>query len=109
MKEILCAECSHPIKTRKDLKVAGKLMQPYHKNCIANPGSSAGKINRFSGSFPMGISFLVLIVLGNYFILTIFNNHPESRAVIIIFNMIFNVVFFGGRLGIYFSYEKYLS
>ena len=109
MKSILCVECNEQIEEKKDLVVAGKLMQPYHKRCIEKPKSKHGKSHKFMGKFPVGKYFWILIVLGNFFIWEMLRKNPDSSEALIFFGVIFNVVFIGGRIGIYYSYEKYLK
>ena len=53
-KTIPCAECRQGIQTRRDLAVAGKLLQPYHRSCINSPVSKLGRLHRFYGTFPLG-------------------------------------------------------
>ena len=109
MKSILCTECKKQISNKKDLAVTGKLMQPYHKECLEKPISRIGKVHKFYGKFPVGIRFWFFIILGNTFLYEILKRYPESLSVIIFFWIIFNIVFIGGRVGIYLSYEQYLK
>ena len=104
MKTILCAECNKQIKEKKDLVVAGKLMLPYHKLCLEKPNSNLGKLHKFTGKFPTGIRFWFLMYIHN--IGEMLRRNPESFTVIIFFGLIFNIVFIGARVGIYFSYEQ---
>ncbi|THB76748.1 MAG: hypothetical protein D6B25_08885 [Desulfobulbaceae bacterium] len=109
MKSILCAECNEQITKRNDLIVAGKLMKPYHKSCLEKPNSTLGKTHKFMGKFPVGIYFWILIILGNFFIGEMLRKNPDSPEVLIFFGIIFNLVFIGGRIGIYYSYEQYIE
>ncbi len=109
MKRILCAECSEPIRDKKDLVVAGKLMQPYHKLCLEQPNSNLGKLHKFTGKFPVGIRFWFLIAIGNGFLGEVLRRNPESFSLLVFFSLLFNVIFIGARIGIYYSYEKYLE
>ena len=109
MKPILCTECKKEIKYRTDLKVAGKLLQPYHETCLANPDSKLGKLHKFTGCFPMGVKFWTLIIIGNLFLGFVYLNNSESAVILILFTLIFNAVFILARLGIYLGYEKHLE
>ncbi len=109
MKSILCAECNEQIIKKNDLIVAGKLMQPYHKSCLENPNSKLGKTHKFMGKFPAGKYFWFLIILGNFFISEMLRKNPGSLEILIIFGLIFNIVFIGGRIAIYYCYEQYLE
>lgn len=66
-KTIPCAECRQGIQTRRDLAVAGKLLQPYHRSCINSPVSKLGRLHRFYGTFPLGGAILALVVGGECF------------------------------------------
>lgn len=109
IKSILCTECEKQIRSKKELVVAGKLMQPYHKNCLEKPNSRIGKLHRFSGTFPVGIRFWFLVILGNLFFNEMLSRNPQSLTVIVVSGMLFNVIFIGGRIAVYLTYEKYLE
>lgn len=109
MKSILCTECNEQIIKRSDLVVAGKLMQPYHRSCFEKPNSTLGKIQKFTGKFPVGVKFWILVVFGNLFIGEVLRRNPDSFGILLFFGLLFNIVFIGGKIGIYFSYEKYLK
>ena len=109
MISILCTECNMPITQKKDLVVAGKLLQPYHASCLKSPKSRLGKLRRFSGRFPVGIKFWILLFIGNMFGWEILTRNPDSTTALFVFFLIFNVVFIGGRVGIFYSYEQYLE
>ncbi len=109
MKSILCVECDKQIKKKKELVVAGKLLQPYHKVCLDNPNSKFGKWNRFSGKVPTGINFWILILVGNYFISEMFRKNPDSMVALISFGIIYTFIFIGARIGTYLYYERYLE
>ena len=48
-------------------------------------------------------------LFGNIFSWELLGSNPESFSAIIFFSIIFNFVFIAGRIGIYYSYEKYLN
>ncbi|MCL6415721.1 hypothetical protein MIB92_08665 [Aestuariirhabdus sp. Z084] len=109
MKTIICTECQQAIDNRDQLAVAGKLLQPYHADCLEHPGSSLGKLNRFTGRFPTGLAFWTLMILCNLALLLLLQNQTEHNPAIIFFAGVFNFIFISARIGIYFSYEKYLK
>jgi len=109
MKSIVCTECRNPIEKKNDLRAAGKLLQPYHAACLSNPDTVLGKLHKFSGTFPTGLKFWALIIIGNLFLGKLVAEHAESTAVLIIFAIIFNAVFLFARIGIYYSYERHLK
>ncbi len=109
MKTIICTECKKQIKTRKDLVVAGKLLQPYHNHCLERPNSNLGKLNKFIGQFPTGIMFWSLIIVGNAFLGEMLRRTPESFSVLVFFFIVINSVFIGARIGIYYCYEQYIK
>lgn len=109
MKSIICTECDKKIIHKKDLVVSGKLLQPYHSTCLENPKSKLGKLHKFTGSFPVGIKFWILLIIGNLIMGIILRENPESITALIFFGLIFNTVFIFGRVGIYYSYEQYLE
>lgn len=109
MKEILCSECQRRIHRKKDLVVAGKIHQPYHKKCYKNPRSLAGKFNRFSGSFPLGMRFWLVFIVANGICLEILKHMSDSLLPLPQILAVFNVLFLGTRLGIYLSYERHLK
>ncbi len=57
----------------------------------------------------MGARFWIVIIIGNTFIGEVFRRSPESISAIIFFGAVFNIVFIGARIAIYYSYEKYLE
>lgn len=105
----MCSECKKQIIQKSDLVVAGKLMQPYHKECLAHPNSKIGKLHHFYGAYPVGMRFWLWIIGGNFALYMLFRRHADSFYFILLFGMIFNLVFVSGRVGIYLSYEKYLE
>ena len=109
MKSITCTECDKEIIHRSDLRVAGKLLQPYHASCLANPKSILGKIHKFIGCFPMGAKFWFLLLLGNLMLGFLIRDNIGSTAILASFRLIFNAVFIFARLGIYYNYERYLE
>ena len=109
MKSILCVECNKQIKEKKNLVVSGKLLQPYHKLCLEKPNTNVGKLHKFTGRFPVGIRFWLLIIVGNIFIGEMLRRNPDFISALIFFGIIFNIVFIGARVGIYYSYEQYLE
>ena len=109
MKSILCTECNKPITQKNDFVAAGKLLQPYHASCLEAPKSKLGKLHKFTGRFPVGLRFWIYLIIGNMFGWTIIKMNPGATTVLILFFLIFNIVFIGGRVGIYYSYEQYLE
>ena len=109
MKKIICAECKGQIEIRKELVVAGKLLQPYHNQCFEKPNSNLGKLHRFTGHFPVGFRFWFLIVIGNVFLGEVLKRTPESFWALVFYFLIFNIVFAGARICKYYSYERYLK
>jgi hypothetical protein len=109
MKSIICAECNKPINRKEEFVVSGKLLQPYHAECLDKPNSHLGKLHKFTGKFPMGIWFWILIICGNIVIWEILRRDPDFISALIIFGVILNIVFIGARVGIYYRYEPYLE
>lgn len=109
MKSIICTECKKAIEYKDDLRVAGKLLHPYHSSCLSNPKTTLGKIHRFTGSFPTGLKFWILLIVGNLISGGLTVNNSESIYTLALFTIVFNSVFIFGRIAIYYSYEKYLK
>ncbi|SHO46813.1 hypothetical protein SAMN02745220_01649 [Desulfopila aestuarii DSM 18488] len=108
MKTIICTECKEQIKKRKELAIAGKLLQPYHNQCLEKPKSNLGKLHKFTGRYPLCIRFWFLLIVGNAFLGGILSRTPESFFVLLFFLILFNIVFVGARIGIYYIYEQHL-
>lgn len=109
MKSISRTECGNPIRFKDDLRVAGKLMQPYHSQCLDRPNTLAGRLNRFSGAFPQGFRFWLWLIIGNFTLVWIINQNPDAAIPLSLFLLVCNAVFVGGRIAIYFWYEKHLK
>ena len=85
MKSIICTECKKPIKYRWELCVAGKLLQPYHVSCLSNPKTGLGKIHKFTGKFPTGLIFWILIIVGNFILGYLLTDDNHSSTALIFF------------------------
>lgn len=109
MKSIICTDCGEPIKYKNDLKICGKLIQPYHVSCIDSPKSKSGKMNKFLGCFPLGFKFWFWLLTGNLILAMLIKKTPESTTELAIFLTVFNAVYIFARIGIYYSYEKHLQ
>ena len=109
MKQIICTECKKPIEYKMDLKVAGKLLQPYHASCLSRPNTKLGKMHRFTGAFPTGLKFWILIIIGNIVLAKLISDNGDSTAALIFIAIVFNAVFMFARIGIYYCYEQHLK
>lgn len=109
MKPVICTECKERITDKKELTVAGKMMQPYHNLCLEKPGSNLGKLQKFTGKFPLGHKFWLFIAIGNIALGEVMRRNPESLFVLVLFTILFNTVFMGARIAIYYSYEQHLQ
>lgn len=109
MKPIICTECKEPIEYKNDLRVSGKLLQPYHSSCLSNPATKLGIMHKFLGAFPTGLKFWILIIMGNLVLGKLIADNGDSTTALILFTIIFNAVFMFARIGIYYCYEQHLK
>lgn len=109
MKNITCSECGKSIKLKSDLRIAGKLLQPYHSRCLSHPQSKIGKMHKFTGCFPLGVRFWIWILIGNIFVGFVIKQSIDSTNALFLFLIFCNVVYISARLGIYINYEKHLK
>ena len=103
------AECRQGIQTRRDLAVAGKLLQPYHRSCINSPVSKLGRLHRFYGTFPLGGRFWLWLLVGNVFLTMVASREFVYSWTVVPFWIAFNLVFVTARVGVYLSYERHLE
>ena len=108
-KTIPCAECRQGIQTRRDLAVAGKLLQPYHRSCIDSPVSKLGRLHRFYGTLPLGGRFWLWLLVGNVFLTMVASREFVYSWTVVPFWIAFNLVFVTARVGVYLSYERHLE
>lgn len=109
MKQIYCTECKKPIEYKKDLRVSGKLLQPYHSSCLSSPSTNLGRMHKVIGTFPTGLRFWILIIIGNMVLGRLIADNGDSTASLIFFTIVFNAVFMLARFGIYYCYEQHLK
>lgn len=107
-KLIYCIECEKPIKSKNELVISIKMLQPYHKDCFMNPDKLASKMNKFYGPFPLQSKFWVWLIVGNLISSIILMIETSSYTILCTFIVLCNIIFISARLSIYYSYEKHL-
>lgn len=109
MKQIKCVQCHKGIVRKRDLRILATSLQPVHGQCLDQPRNAMDKAARISGTFPMGLTFWLWLLIGNVCFYGVAMNEPQSVMAIGAFAIICNLIFIIPRLIIYQAIERHLN